>query len=267
MTSWDWVEVLILGGGVGLISSVLGLGGGILIVPLLPLITPLSQQETLATSLFSIFFVVIMNTWRFHRRGLIEWHLAWAFGPATALGAFVAGRWSLFLSETILRLLLGTVMILFALQTGRSAWLSRRPVPPTVEPQVRRWKLMAVGYLNGILAGLTGIGSGIVLNPLMMQWRLTKDIKVSPTANAIMVYSTGAGAMAFAWGLKGWDLNGSRLGFIHLDVAAVLTLMAWIISPWGRRWQELLSPGQRRWIFTIILLGLGLHVLIKIPGY
>lgn len=64
----ELILLLSLGLVVGTFSALFGVGGGVLIVPLLPLAVNLSVRETIATSLFAIFLVVANNTLSFQRK-------------------------------------------------------------------------------------------------------------------------------------------------------------------------------------------------------
>ena len=58
---------------VALISVFIGLGGGIVLVPLMPDVFGITTHEAVATSLFTIFMVVFLNAYKFHQSKLINW--------------------------------------------------------------------------------------------------------------------------------------------------------------------------------------------------
>ena len=78
----DQLIVLAIGLGIGLDFGFLGLGGGALIVPFLPIAAPMAQVEVIATSLFTILLVVVNNTISFHRKKLVSWKFALVMGPS-----------------------------------------------------------------------------------------------------------------------------------------------------------------------------------------
>ena len=80
--------LLLMGGLVGATSSLLGLGGGFMIVPLLPLITGIDHREAIATSLMTILFISSTNSYFFHKQSLVKWKLALALGSSTAIGSY-----------------------------------------------------------------------------------------------------------------------------------------------------------------------------------
>ena len=102
----------ILGLVVGLLSTLLGLGGGILIVPALPLLIDLGQKSTIATSLLTISMLVSVNSWSFHKKGRVIWPVAIPIGIATAISAlgfsFIASRMNdgILLKVFVIRILL-----------------------------------------------------------------------------------------------------------------------------------------------------------------
>ncbi len=70
-----YIVVLFTGVLVGILSTVFGVGGGIVMVPVLTLILPYSHIEAVATSLATIFLVTSLNTFHFQKAGLIVWKI------------------------------------------------------------------------------------------------------------------------------------------------------------------------------------------------
>lgn len=240
-----------LGFVVGAFSALFGVGGGVLIVPLLPLAVNLGVRETIATSLFAILLVVANNTIAFQRKKVIEWKIALRMGPMTAVGSYTAGWATRWLSPVFLKYLLASLLLVFVIR----AWAGIRDIS---QAKGKNWIAAGVGVIAGMASGLSGVGSGVILSPFMMAMRLVEHTRVSPTANAIMCFTTSFGALAFV----SWPEAGQPWvwGQVHAEKSLVLVLGAWISSYFARRWQHRVPEKPRRRILLAVLFLLSLKV-------
>lgn len=250
-----------IGFAVGLLSTVLGLGGGAIIVPLLPSLVNVTAHETIATSLICIFIVAASNTMAFHRRKMVDWPLVLKIGPMTAAGSFVAAILTLWLGEIALRLILSALLLFFSGRVFYALLFPKRPpsTPQGHHPHVGIFWL--IGLVSGAVSGLTGLGAGTILNPAIMHFRLTDALKVSASANGIMMFTTLFGALAFTEGLSN-GIQGWRWGLIRLDIAILVVVSAWLITPLGLWLQDRVGERTKKWVFAVLLLILSLKVAV-----
>ncbi len=119
-----FVLASVLGLAAGVLAGMFGVGGGILFVPTLALVVGLTQIEAQATSLAAIVPVVALGAWRQHRYGNVRWRAAAVVGLASAAG--VAGGVALAesLTDSVLRKLFASLLVLTAVHLAVSA---RRP--------------------------------------------------------------------------------------------------------------------------------------------
>jgi len=136
MTTWTILAAIALGLGAGLLSGMLGVGGGILFVPTLVLLG-LGQVEASATSLLAIVPTAAAGAWRQRAYGNLRVRAALVIGVVSVLGAEVGVQIATRIDESVLRRLFG-VLVLLAL--AFAAWL----VDP-VSPQAAS----AIAWLNG----------------------------------------------------------------------------------------------------------------------
>jgi len=114
-------EAIAIGVAAGVLSGMLGVGGGVLFVPALTLVIGLSQIEAQATSLLAIVPVALVGAWRQYRYGhLRPVDAAWLGGPAVA-GAVVGVLLANALPESALRVAFALLSIVIALQVARRA--------------------------------------------------------------------------------------------------------------------------------------------------
>ena len=247
---------LALGLSVGLVSSTLGLGGGVLLVPLLPLVFKFSHYDVLGTSLASIFCVVSINAWAFHRKGLVDWRIANFAGPASAVSAFGAGYFAQYIPAAYLKGFLATMLMLFAAKVifGFKARKS-------TSSSERRWLFPLAGALAGAVSGLTGVGAGLILGPIMISLALTDNEKMSPTQNGVMVFTTFFAMLAY---LRWPQEDAWTFGFVHFDIVLPVVIGASLSAALGRRWQSRVQADQRRLILGVMLLALSLKTMYAV---
>ena len=244
--------LVLMGVFVGGVASILGVGGGIFIVPLLPIIVDIGYRETVATSLMTIFLIVLVNSYSFHKKSLVRWKIVLMMGPCTALGSYVMAHWSHQFSEMYLRIMGIVVITLIAMRT---LWIS------TSQQQVGWMKVSIVGVVVGGLSGFTGIGSGSLLSPLLLNWRGIRNVYLTPTVNGIMIFTTFFGVLSF-FELPGDNMM--RWGWIHMDKVLIFFVPASISTYWGRRYQNKVRLRWRSYILGGILIALAFQMVVSL---
>lgn len=153
-----------------------------------------APAQTRPVALVLNVLVAIVGTARFASAGLVPWRLLLPFCAGSLPAAFLGG--AIQLPTRAHRVLLGLVLLFAALRL----WWRSREVPalrPTPPPAV----LVALGAALGLLAGLTGVGGGIFLSPLLLLMRW-EDVRHTAGASAafILVNSIAGLAGRFAAG-------------------------------------------------------------------
>ena len=122
---WKDVLVVFIGLGVGVLSAMFGVGGGILFVPTLTLILGLTQIHATATSLLAVLPTSIVGAWRQHHYGNVSWKAAAVMGVAS-IGAVIGGAQIAHdVPEHILRRLFACLIVYAASQLLWRAWKTR----------------------------------------------------------------------------------------------------------------------------------------------
>lgn len=170
--SVEWMVILLglLGVLSGFSSAWLGVGTGLFIVSFLPVIAGLSPLETLQASLFIVFAINLVNTFVFSVQRLVVW--SWCI-PIILIGLVCSFLLSVFVTSLspfqvrfVLWLFLGFLPIIIFL-------LGKWPVMKKTLP----W---TSGVLVGTCSGLTGLGGGIILSPLLHESRSLPARKIAP---------------------------------------------------------------------------------------
>ena len=208
----------------GLLSGVFGIGGGIVLVPLLGLVLGIGQQDaqglTLAVMLLPIGLPAVLA---YRRRVVIPWKLV-----AALIGGFVAavgpGAWvAVGMDERWLRALFALLVIVAAAQAWRRSMVRPGHAPATPHPERSAWNGLWIGAAGGFLAGLFGVGGGIVMVPLLVLAMRLEQHEAQAVSLAVMLPPVGLpGVLAYA------QARGSLPWAILLLVAAGFAIGAFL---------------------------------------
>ena len=188
---------------VGTLIGAVGIGG-VLLVPALMALGPLTAHEAASTSLATFIFTGLLGTWLFQRQGSIDWPktgVVCASAVAfSALGAIAAKQFSAVVLVRIIALL-----IVFA---GAYIFM---PKPQGSGPERsalrERGVLMLVGALAGFGSGLSGAGGPLFSVPLMLVAGFAPLLAVG-TSQVLQIVSAGAGTLAnWSYGMIDWQLG------------------------------------------------------------
>ncbi len=186
-------------------------------------------------------------TWRMARAGFLEWRRALPFVLLSAPFAYLGGRWHL--PPDLYRPFVG-VFLLYA--AGYLWWRNRGGTFAHDFWAVPRWLPLPAGALLGLIAGLTGIGGGILLSPLLMMGGWTGARHTAAIAALFILINSAAGLIA----------QGARLAALP----AATPLFALAVVAGGAIGAELaarrLAPPGVVWVLVVALLLAGLKFLL-----
>lgn len=128
----EFIGLIVLGVVAGLLAASLGIGGGIVVVPVLVFVFGFSQLDAQGTSLAIIVPTMIIATVRHARAGRVVWRVAVIMGIAGIVGAVIGGNVAYRLDEELLQRIFAVVLVLLAVRMARRAWTLRPSA--TLEP-------------------------------------------------------------------------------------------------------------------------------------
>jgi len=224
MQTWWLVALASLGSGVcgGLLSGLFGIGGGIVLIPLLGLVLGLSQHQAQGVALAAMLLPNGLPAVLYLRRmGItIRWSLVAmltaGFLPAVWLGARIANL----IPESPLRLGFAAVLAVLSVRTLVQRERAGRQVAGAAPPRLQRtWAPgLGIGMAGGFASGLLGIGGGILMIPLMGWWLKLPQHDAQTTSLVFMLAPIGLpGVWVYArsgTGLPWLALGGVALGFM-----------------------------------------------------
>ncbi|MEQ8664071.1 MAG: sulfite exporter TauE/SafE family protein [Gammaproteobacteria bacterium] len=164
MFSLTTLLILVAGMVIGLLLGLTGGGGSILTVPLLVYVVGLDPKVAIATSLLVVGLASLAALLPHSRHGNVYWRTGIIFGVAGMAGAYSGGWVARYIADAILLLLFAAVMI-----GSGVAMLRRRPPGADGAPRAARsWaKIVADGFIVGIVTGLVGAGGGFLVVPAL----------------------------------------------------------------------------------------------------
>jgi uncharacterized protein len=247
----------------GLLAGLLGIGGGLVIVPALAVLYSLRDfpaanlmHFAIGTSLATIVPTSLSSLLSHHRRGGIHWQAVRGMTPGIVLGA-LGGAWLAGqISSPGLRLLFGIFELLVALQllAGRSP-AGHHPLPGASI-------LALAGMVIGAVSALFGIGGGTLTVPFLL-WNRVDIRRAVGTAAACGLPTAIAGAAAFA--ASGADAGGTpagmSTGFIYWPAVAGIASASILAAPLGARLAHHLPQPMLRRIFALVLAVIGLRMV------
>lgn len=184
---------------VGLLGALLGIGGGMVIVPLLVFAWDYEPQLAIGTSVLVVLMNAVSGTWGYIRQKKVCVDAALKFAVATIPGAFLGSYAAEYLQGRLFYLVFGAFFVLAAINMYRKASKNAAGKTAGEVPEVYNWKLGVLCSVGvGFLASILGIGGGIVHVPFMV-YVLNFPVHVAiATSTCILAVSSLAGLVSHA---------------------------------------------------------------------
>lgn len=261
-------ELLALGVVGGFLAGLLGVGGGMLMVPFMTLILSargvdpaLAVKMAVATSMATIMFTSLSSLRAHHAHGAVRWDLVRGLAPGIVLGGIAAGA-------GVFALLKGQALaLLFAAFVGFSALQMLRDRKPRPHRQMPGFAgQTAAGGTIGLLSGLVGAGGAFVSVPFMVWCNV-------PLRHAVGTSAALGFPIALA-SVAGYAIAGRALppalpgavGYLYLPALAIISLASVTLAPLGARTAHRIDVAALRRAFAALLLALAGSMLWRVFG-
>lgn len=271
MTTAYILILLLTGAGTGLASGLLGIGGGIIMVPAIFWIADLmgfslsAMKIAVATSVAVILPTAMSGAWRHNKKHAIRWRAALVLGPfgaaGAALGAYIANQ----LPGDVMQTGFGILLLVIAtwMGIGKARALKTAKVVGEDKIKLNPITLAALGFPVGILAGLAGIGGGAVMVPTMvLALGFVMHKAVGTSTGAVMFISLGA---LITWITRSQGvietLPPYSIGYINGLMWLCLVVTSIPMAQLGAKLAHALPAKQLQYIFIALLIYLGLRML------
>ena len=256
------VIYLLVGVVAGTLAGLLGVGGGLIIVPALAWVfrdagfpDEVVMHLAVGTSLAIIVFTAASSVRAHQRRGAVRWDLTARLAPAVVVGVLGGVTLASALSTRGLALVFGLLEVLVA---AYMAW-GGRPRAGKGRPGPVDMALTGCGI--GLVSGLAGIAGGTMTVPLLVWWQVPMHVAVATSA-AVGVPIAVAGALGFV--VTGWtaDLPPWSLGYVYLPALLGIAATSVLFAPLGATLAHRLRTGVLRRVFAVFLAMVGIRMLV-----
>jgi len=249
----------------GFLGGLLGIGGGVVIVPALvvlldqlglfpaSVVTPIAVATSLACVVFTSLSAALAQL----RAGNVDWIVARRWTAPLVVGSYAAGWIATALPLLVFRALIGGFLTFVAF-VMLTSW---RPAPHRQLPGPAGSAL--VGGAGGLIAGIAGIGGGNVIVPALVYFN-TPLHRAAATSSALGVPVALAGCLGYLSVGAGIDLGPGMLGYVYLPGFAAIVGVAMLMAPLGVAAAQRIEPLPLRRVFGFVLLLLAAHMLYAV---
>lgn len=259
-----WLLYVALGAFAGVLAGLLGVGGGLVIVPVLTFIFTAQHMPeahilhlALGTSLASIMFTSVSSLRAHHRRGAVEWTVVRRISAGILVGTF-AGSWVA--SQLSTRFLKG-FFVVFLYYVAMQMLLNIKPKPHRQLPGLAA--MSGVGGVIGGVSSLVGIGGGTMTVPFLV-WCNVAIQRAIGTSSAVGFPIALAGAAGYLVNGLSAELPQYSLGFVYLPALAGISATSMMTAPLGAKLAHTLPIDLLKKIFALLLVVMGTKMLLSL---
>lgn len=261
------MELLILlsmGAVAGTLAGLLGIGGGIIIVPVLALVfrnqgVPIDvlMHVSIGTSLATIVVTSLSSIRAHQKRGAIDWSVFRRITPGILFGALFGAV----LADAIPGAELRTLFAIFMFLVATQMMIAGTPAPHRKLPA--RPGMLGAGVVIGTIAALMGVGGGSMSVPFLT-WcnvHIRQAVATSAAIGLPIALAGTAGFIFTGWGsdaLPAWSL-----GYVNLPAFTGIVIASILFAPLGARLAHTIPPKLLKRIFAVLLYVLGARILLS----
>jgi len=255
------------GAGTGFASGLLGIGGGSIMVPIsywlimaMDVSPDIAIRIAFGTSLLVILPTAISGSWRHNKKKAVRWKTAWILGSSALAGALVGATLAARLPCEILETGFGGLVLAIAVWMG----LGIRPKLRREDegPRENYGIVAACGFPIGMVTGLTGLGGGVLIVPLLvLALNFSMHVAVGTSVASIILASLGGIAGYIVNGLGVPGLPAYSIGYINLPIWLCLAATSIPMAQLGARAAHALPAKPLKYIFIAFMVYAGLKMI------
>ena len=258
----------------GLLGSLLGLGGGVIIIPALTLVFNIPMQEAIGASLIAVIASSTGSASYYVEEGLTNIRLAMVLETATTLGSVIGALIAVYTNQYILAAAFGALLLYssyYMLRRLESTCtnpvgqcgpfdLSCSYVDKASQEQVEYGvknlgKGLAASLGAGGTSGLLGVGGGIIKVPVMNLWMGVPMRAACATSNFMIGVTALAGAIVYY-----------QFDQINPTLAAMVAVGTFAGAAFGSRTSHRVDSGQLKRIFAFVMIAVAILMFLKAAG-
>lgn len=267
MPELHWIiYYLILGLFVGYFSGLFGIGGGLIMVPVLTFMFEVQKipahnilHLALGTSMATILFTSLSSAWQHHAHRAVNWSTVLFITPGillgTALGAVIVGLVSTFYITLF--------FILFVYFSATQMLVGLKPEASRDYPG--RIEVTAAGMVIGTISSIVSIGGGVLSVPYLVWHKVPIRSAIATSAAIGFPIAVGGTLGYIATGqYLGADLPAGSLGYVYMPVLLWLIIGTVLTAPMGAKATHRMPIDKLRKYFALVLFVLATKMLFKL---
>ena len=262
MSVFAWLLLLLGGALAGTLAGMLGIGGGLIIVPLLLFLLPLLGvaqalviKMAVATSLATIVMTTFSSARSHYSHGQVSWFWVRRIAPGLMLGAALGAWLATLISAIWLQRIFAVALLVLALRM----LIPQRGGEPITD--VSKRLMFAITTAMGSVSGMVGIGGGSMTVPLLQ--RLRVPIRQAIAVSAVGSLSIGISAvLAFIVLGQQLDDNLGLSGYVHVPAWLIISLTSMACAPLGVRLTQRIPVRRLQQGFAVFLSLVALNIFI-----
>ena len=250
----------------GFTAGLFGVGGGLIIVPLLYVVftqmgydSGVIMHMALGTSLATIIVTSISSLMAHHKNGAVIWPVFKNLAPGLVIGSFLGAGIAGLLSGAHLQLIIGVFAIWVAYQmfVGAKKAVDQNKILPSTTAQV------FAGTGIGVASAIFGIGGGSLTVPYLNHHGVVMQKAVGTSAACGLPIAI-AGALGFMlFGMKAQVNVPNTIGFVHIYAFLGISIMSFFTAKLGAKVAHALSPSALKKCFAVLLFSVGCFFIFK----
>jgi uncharacterized membrane protein YfcA len=257
-------ELALMGVCAGFLAGLLGIGGGMIMVPFMTIILEAKHfppeyvvKMAVATSLATICFTSLSSVRAHHKHGAVLWPVAFKLAPGILLGGAVGAQIAAALPTRVL----GWVFSVFIAYSATQMLLNRKPQPSRTLPGTSG--MLGVGGVIGLLSSVVGAGGAFISVPFMT-WCNVKIHQAVATSAALGFPIALAGTLGYVW--AGRHLQGmpeGAFGYLYLPGLLIISCASILLAPIGARTAHRMDIQPLKRAFAVVLYILAGYFLLR----
>lgn len=260
-----WPAYLGIGAAAGFLAGLLGIGGGMVIVPGLVLVFTAKgfpdehlMHAALATALTTIVFTSVSSVRAHHRYGGVDWPVARAMAPGMMVGAFCAAFAAGFIASRPLAILFTLFLVYAATQMLFDVKpRAGRDLPPATG-------LFAAGVVIGGLSSVLAVGGAFLSIPFLMWCNMSLKRAIgTAAANGFPIALAGSVGYVMQ-GLRAEGLPAGSFGYLFLPAFGFIVVASMATAPLGALLTHRLPIRQLRVVFALLLYAFALRMALVV---
>ncbi|HED17804.1 MAG TPA: sulfite exporter TauE/SafE family protein [Gammaproteobacteria bacterium] len=255
---------LLLGVIAGLLAGLLGVGGGLIIVPVLAVLLPdvgihnsLVMHVALGTSLATIVATSMASAWEHQKHHAVLWPVFWRLTPGIVIGAWLGAAVAEQMASQLLQRVFGIFELLVAMQIffgfGASA---HRQLPGAAMTGI-------AGTVIGSVSAIVGIGGGTMTVPFLVWCNVTIRKAVATSAAVGLPIALAGSSGYILAGMSDSGLPEWSSGYVYWPAFAAIISTSLLLAPVGARLAHRMPMSALKKGFALLLVVLGVRMLIS----